>query len=175
MSIEFKCTEIVSLPISELQEHPDNNECHPHDEQLIKDLAFIFKSAQGFNVPIKINKNININKELDLPIDKYIISSGHARVKALKFAGESHVPCIPIHYKNSDVLFADLIADNATNERRTIAKEAVSYKLKNLDGLNFDLKLLGFKEFLVEPMELHQDHEKQDVLHNQCPNCNHKW
>lgn len=131
------------VPINELKPHPENEKIHPKDDKLIERLREIFRSPQGFNLPLKIDAKIKM------------ISSGHARWEALKLEKATHAPCIPIDYKNEDFLLADLVADNSTNEWREVNKVHVRLLTPKIKSLDFNVKLFGFENY--------KEDEKQPV------------
>ena len=153
--IKFECNKIVYYDINDLKPYPKNDKLHPPDENLILRLMKIFKE-NGFRNPIKINASTNM------------ITAGHARIEALKRLGVEKVPCIPQYYENSDLEFADIVADNATNEWRRIELSAINIEIGNLDGISFDIDTLGIKDFEVEPMDKKEKKEKEKI---ECPSC----
>jgi len=158
--MEIKCKDIVLYPINELTPYPDNDKLHPRDDALIKTLCTIFQSEQGFTNPIRINAKTKM------------ITCGHARVEALKEIGETMVPCIPIDYLNSDMEFADIVADNATNEWRNLDLSFINSQIPELGPMDIDL--LGIKDFVVEPLDKFNQEKIDEPTEEEkkvCPQC----
>lgn len=149
--MEIKCKEIVFLNINELIPYPDNDKIHPRDKRLEDRLEKIFKSEQGFTTPIKIDA------------ESKTITCGHARWRVLKKLNIVMVPCVPIKYKTKDLMIADIIADNATNEWRHIERGAVNEILPDFDGMNFDIDLFGIDDFELEPFDKYADKDADSV------------
>lgn len=140
-----RCTYTKLVPIAELKKkfHPKNPNVHP-DDQLDR-LAEIIK-YQG------IRKAAVLSNRSDR------LTAGHGRIVAAERAGAKVYPVDCQDYENEEQEFADLVADNALNDWSDLNLSAINSELPNL-GPDFDLDMLGIKDFVLEPA---------DILEPQC-------
>lgn len=140
-----RCTYTKLVPIAELKAkfHPKNPNVHP-DDQLDR-LAEIIR-YQG------IRKAAVLSNRSDL------LTAGHGRIVAAERAGAKVYPVDCQDYENEEQEFADLVADNALNDWSDLNLSAINSELPNL-GPDFDLDMLGIKDFVLEPA---------DILEPQC-------
>jgi hypothetical protein len=161
--MKIKCLYDKLVPISELKKlfHPKNRNNHPPDqiERLAKILAY-----QGARYPAKIS---NLSNK---------ISSGHGRVLAAEKAGWDVYPVNYQDYDDEAQEIADLNSDNAIAAWSEIDLAGVNFDVQDL-GPDFDVELLGFKEFSIEPAEkfemddeLKEDMNKKFILEISFPN-----
>lgn len=128
--MENKCTEIKLEKISNLKNHPKNNNIHSLDQ--IQRLAHII-SVQGFRNPIIVSNQSG-----------YVVA-GHARLQALKFLGEENVPVIYQDFINEEYEYAFLTSDNAIQEWSIFDREKFKKELNNLEMK--DISIFGLKKF----------------------------
>lgn len=140
-----RCTYTKLVPIAELKAkfHPKNPNVHP-DDQLDR-LAEIIR-YQG------IRKAAVLSNRSDR------LTAGHGRIVAAERAGAKVYPVDCQDYENEEQEFADLVADNALNDWSDLNLSAINSELPNL-GPDFDLDMLGIKDFVLEPA---------DILEPQC-------
>ena len=131
------CLHDKLVKISELKPHPKNRNKHP-DEQIAR-LAAILK-YQGWRYPIKVSKRSGF------------ITSGHGRLEAAKLNGWTHAPVNFQDYDSDEQEYADLQADNAIASWAELDLASINTDLGDL-GPDFDIDLLGIKDFVLEPAD----------------------
>lgn len=141
MVIHCQYTRLVPLQELKSRFHPKNPNKHSEDQ--IKRLAQILR-YQGVRYPIKLSKRSNL------------ITSGHGRVLAMElnhkqFPEEkwNEIPVSDQDYQDDDQEFADVVSDNSIAEWAELDLAVVNDQLKNFDP-NFDIDLLGLKDFEIE-------------------------
>lgn len=125
------------VPVSELKQHPKNRNAHPKDQ--VERLAKILK-YQGWRYPIKVSKQSGF------------ITSGHGRLEAAIENGWPEVPVNYQDYENETQEYADLQADNAIASWSDLDLSKINTDLSDL-GPDFDLDMLGIKDFVLEPAD----------------------
>lgn len=134
-----KCLYDDLVPISELKKafHPKNR--NQHSDEQIERLAKIL-NYQGARYPAKIS---NQSKS---------ITSGHGRVLAAEKAGWTHYPVNYQDYENEAQEYADLTADNAIAAWSELDFSGINSDIGDI-GPDFDVELLGIKNFEIEPAD----------------------
>lgn len=159
--IDIHCQYDELLPIHELKSHPKNR--NNHSKEQIERLAQILK-YQGWRYPIKVSN-----------LSGYIVS-GHGRLLAARHLGLESVPIQKQDYQNEEQEYADLISDNSIASWSELDLSAINTDLVEL-GPDFNIDLLGIKDFVVEPNFEPGTEEEQSKLDErkavitQCPNC----
>lgn len=135
----IRCTYAQLVSIKELKKkfHPKNRNKHPKDqlERLAKILEY-----QGARYCAKISKQTDY------------VTSGHGRILAAEIAGWDQYPVDYQDYDNEDQELADLTADNAIASWSELDFSGINEDLADL-GPDFDIDLLGIKNFVIEPAE----------------------
>ncbi len=143
--MKVRCLYDELAPIDGLTPHPKNRNKHPDDQ--IKRLAEILK-YQGWRYPIKVSKQTGL------------ITSGHGRLLAARLNGWDKVPINKQDYENEDQEYADVQADNAIASWAELDLAGINLDLADL-GPDFDLDLLGIKDFELEPADkFHADEDE---------------
>jgi DNA modification methylase len=93
----------------------------------------------GFNAPILVDSNAGI-------------IAGHGRLMAARKLGLAEVPVIVLDHLNETQKRAYIIADNKLTELGGWDAEVLSLELKDLQGAEFDLDLLGFSDREIEAL-----------------------
>jgi DNA modification methylase len=93
----------------------------------------------GFNAPILVDSNAGI-------------IAGHGRLMAARKLGLPEVPVIVLDHLSETQKRAYIIADNKLTELGGWDAEALSLELKDLQGAEFDLDLLGFSDREIEAL-----------------------
>lgn len=139
MEIQIHCAHKDVLPIAELKKkfHPKNPNVHP-DEQ-IERIAKIVK-AQGIRKPATISNQSGL------------ITAGHGRILGAERAGLTHYPVDYQDYASPELEYADLTADNAVAAWADLDLSSINLEVPEL-GPDFDIDLLGIKDFVLEPSE----------------------
>ena len=158
--IDIKCTFNTMLDTSSLKYHPKNR--NKHSVEQIKRLAKLIE-YQGFRHPVIISS-----------ISNYIIA-GHGRVEAAKQLGMEKVPCDIQEFKDVDQEYAFLISDNSISSWAEFNLSEINTDLADL-GPDFDIDLLGIKDFVLEPAEfieppLKGEPKDKETEMMTCPNC----
>lgn len=135
--IEVHCQYSELVDVSELKPHPKNR--NNHSEAQIDRLCEIIK-YQGVRHPIKVS---NLSG---------FISSGHGRLLAAKKLGMKRVPVSYQDYTDEVQEYADLIADNAIASWSELDLSGINSDIGDL-GPDFEIDLLGIKDFVLEPTE----------------------
>lgn len=155
MNIEWVKTE-------NLRPNPKNRNVHS-DEQ-IERLAEIIK-YQGWRFPVVADK-------------ENVIWAGHGRVLAAKKIGVKEIPVSYQEFTSPEQAYAFLVSDNAIASWAELDLSGINSDIGDL-GPDFDIDLLGIKEFSIVPefgpgSELEQGKldEKKPV---QCPNCGEQF
>lgn len=133
------------VSVKELKAHPQNRNQHPKDQ--IERLAKIL-DYQGWRYPIKVSKRSGF------------ITSGHGRLEAAKHLKLKEVPVSFQDYTDEAQEYADLQADNAIASWSELDLSAINMDIGDL-GPDFDIDLLGIKDFLVEPAEKTEEIESE--------------
>mgnify|MGYP006921297801 CR=1 FL=1 len=143
--MKVRCLYDELAPIDGLTPHPKNRNKHPDDQ--IKRLAEILK-YQGWRYPIKVSKQTGF------------ITSGHGRLLAARLNGWDKVPINKQDYETEDQEYADVQADNAIASWAELDLAGINLDLADL-GPDFDLDLLGIKDFVLEPADkFHADEDE---------------
>lgn len=158
--ILIRSNEIKAIPISHLEPHPKNPNKHSKDQ--IARLADIIR-YQGFRRPVTVS---NLSG---------FVTVGHGRVEAAKKLEMTHVPVIFQDYDDETQEWADIVADNAIDDWAELDLSMINAELPE-HGPDFDIDLLGIKDFILEPADFDEPKDKampQDKDPNllECPNC----
>jgi DNA modification methylase len=135
--MKINCLYDELVDVSDLKAHPKNRNKHPEDQ--IKRLADILK-YQGWRYPVKVSKQSN-----------YIIS-GHGRIEAAKLNEWEKVPVNFQDYDSDEQEYADVQADNAIAAWAELDLAGINSDIGDL-GPDFDIDLLGIRDFVLEPAD----------------------
>lgn len=133
----IRCLYDELVPLADLTSHPKNRNAHPEDqvERLAKILAF-----QGWRYPVKVSKRSGF------------VTSGHGRIEAARLNGWGEVPVNFQDYESEEQEYADLQADNSIASWAELDLSGINADIGDL-GPDFDIDLLGIKDFVVEPID----------------------
>lgn len=135
----IRCQYDKLVPIKELKAkfHPKNRNKHPQEQinRLIKILKY-----QGTRSPARISKRSGL------------MTAGHGRVLAAEKAGWTSYPVNFQEYENEDMEIADLTADNAIASWSELDLAGINLDVGDL-GPNFDIDLLGIRDFKIDVSE----------------------
>jgi DNA modification methylase len=131
------CAHDALVSIKELKPNPLNRNSHPKNqiERLAKVLEY-----QGWRYPIKVSKRSGL------------ITSGHGRLEAAKLLKWKEVPVSFQEYASEEQEYADTISDNSIASWSELDLSGINSDLTDL-GPDFDIDLLGIKDFVLEPIE----------------------
>lgn len=135
----IRCLHDELVPISQLKSlfHPKNP--NKHSDAQIDRLARIL-GYQGARYPAKVSK---LSQK---------ITSGHGRILAAEKAGWDSYPVNYQEYENEEQEYADLVADNAIAAWAELDLAGINSEIPEL-GPDFDIDLLGIKDFVLELAE----------------------
>lgn len=164
--MQIKSKEIQIVDIDSLIPNPKNNNKHPPEqiERLSKLIEY-----QGFRNPLVVSNRSGF------------VLCGHGRIEAAKKAGLKQVPVMFQDFENEAQEYAYLTSDNAIASWAELDLSAVNTEMLDL-GPDFDVDLLGIKDFAIEPIEKfdldYSDKNKEidtdnfgNDLEHQCPKC----
>lgn len=128
---------IHKVKIKDLKPRPNNRNKHPAEQidRLVKIIKY-----QGFRRPIIVSN-----------LSGYIVC-GHGRLEAAKIAGMEEVPVIYQNYESEEQEYADHVADNSLQHWAELDLSGINSDIGDI-GPDFDLDLLGIKDFVLEPAE----------------------
>lgn len=135
--MKVHCAADLLVSVSQLKPHPKNVNAHPA-EQIVR-LAKILE-YQGWRYPIKVSKRSGY------------VTSGHGRLLAAKHLGWTEVPVDFQDYESDEQEYADIVSDNAIASWSELDLSAINSDIVDL-GPDFDIDLLGIKDFLIEPAD----------------------
>ena len=140
---EIKAKDIKLVDIHLLVENPKNNNVHPEDQ--IERLAKLIKHT-GFRNPLVVSNRSGF------------VLCGHGRISAAKKAGLKELPVIYQDFDNEAEEYAYMTADNAIHNWSSIDLSKVNIEMLDF-GPDFDIDLLGIKDFVIEPIEKIEEKE----------------
>jgi len=133
--------ELIDIKSPKIIPHPDNMNKHPKEQ--IERLAKLIQ-YQGQRHPIIISKRSGF------------IVAGHGRWEAMKLLAKTdNWDQIAVDYQDFESEaqeYAFMTSDNAIAEWAELDLSAVNTKMLDL-GPDFDVDLLGIKDFVIEPIE----------------------
>lgn len=133
--VEIKCKYEKLVPLGKLKPHPKNP--HIHSPEQIDRLAKLIQ-YQGVRHPIIISKRSGL------------IVAGHGRLEALKRLKIKEAPVDVQKFENQAQEYAFIVSDNAIgkDEWAALNNEDISAYVKDFE--DFDIGLLGIKDFNIE-------------------------
>lgn len=145
--MKVHCPHDKMVPIGELIPNPKNPNVHSDDQ--IERLAKILE-YQGWRYPIKVCKQSGF------------ITSGHGRLLAATKLGLKKVPVSFQDYESEEQMYADLVSDNAIASWAELKLADINIEIPNL-GPDFDIDLLGIKNFKIDVAENVSDSDPDDL------------
>lgn len=159
--MKIHCLYDELINIDRLKDHPNNRNIHSKDQ--LRRLAKIL-DYQGWRYPIKVSKLTGF------------ITAGHGRLEAAKLNGWTSIPVNFQDYDNAEQEYADVHADNAIASWADLDLAGINLDLQDL-GPDFDIDMLGIKDFTIEPADKYQDQDpslepqKAKIKILECPHC----
>lgn len=161
--MKVHCNYDKLIKIKDLTPHPKN--CNKHSREQIQRLAKILE-YQGIRRPIRVSK-----------LSGYI-TSGHGLHQALTLLKSNDAPVNFQDYENEDQEYADIVADNSIASWAELDLSSINLELPNL-GPDFDIEMLGLKDFEIEPTDKYDIKEKEldenIKTKHECPSCGYVW
>lgn len=146
--MQIRSKEITLVKCSELKPNPKNRNIHSKDQ--IDRLAEIIK-YQGFRNPITVSNQSGF------------IVAGHGRLEAAKQLGIEAVPVIYQDFESEEQEYAAQVSDNAIASWAELDLSGINADLGDL-GPDFDIDLLGIKNFFIDPPALENIDHLADEL-----------
>lgn len=147
--MQIRCSYSDVMPIAELKKrfHPKNPNVHTPEqiERLSKVLAY-----QGARKPATLSRRSDL------------LTAGHGRILAAERAGWDSYPVDYQEYDSEEQEYADLVADNALSEWASLDLSGINAHVPDL-GPDFDLDMLGIKDFVLEPAELIPQADEDEI------------
>lgn len=144
--MKIHCAHDKVVKLSDLKPHPKNRNKHPKEQ--IDRLAQIL-SYQGWRYPIKIS---NLSG---------FITSGHGRLLAALTNGWTEAPVNYQDYDSEEQEYADVQADNAIASWAELDLSSINKDLPDF-GPDFDIDLLGIKDFVLDLSEKESSEEDSE-------------
>lgn len=144
--MDVKAKEISLVDIDAIVFNPKNNNSHP-DEQIDRLVKII--EHQGFRNPVTISKRSGF------------LVAGHGRIMAARKLGIKEIPVMYQDFENEAQEYAHMTADNAIQSWSHLDLSAVNKEMLDF-GPEFDLDLLGIKDFVIEPIEKFEPQSDED-------------
>lgn len=159
--IQIKSKDIVLVDINTLV--LNSNNCNKHSSEQIDRLAKLME-FQGFRNPVVISNRSGF------------VIAGHGRIEAAKKIGVNLIPAMFQDFDSEAQEYAYLTSDNAVASWSELDLSMVNADMLDL-GPDFDVDMLGIKEFSIEPLEkfemkdeLRDDMNKKFILEITFPN-----
>ena len=146
--MEIKSKEITLVDLELLVENPKNNNTHPEDQ--IERLVKLIKHT-GFRNPLIVSNRSGF------------VLCGHGRIAAAKKAGLKQLPVIYQDFDNEAEEYAYMTADNAIHNWSSIDLSKVNTEMLDF-GPDFDIDMLGIKDFVIEPIEKFEPQGDEDAV-----------
>jgi DNA modification methylase len=145
MKVLCKYDELVS--VKSLKPHPKNRNKHPKDQ--IERLAKIL-DYQGVRAPIIVSK-----------LSGYICK-GHGTLLAIQENGWDKAPVVFQEFDAEDQEYSFVQSDNAIANWAELDLSGINIDLQDL-GPDFDVDMLGIRDFEIEPADKYQDQDADAV------------
>jgi len=157
-------TEIKMVAIGEIEPNPNNRNKHP--EEQIQRLMEILK-YQGWRHPLIVSKTSGL------------LVVGHGRLEAAKRLGLKEVPVCVQEFESPEQEYAFAVSDNGIASWAELDFAGINDDLQHLDG-EFDLEMLGIKNFKLDPMPNIDDFMNEKPASEQfkfvtCPHCEREF
>lgn len=146
--MEIKSKEIEMVPVSELIHHPKNMNEHSDDQinRLVKLIEY-----QGFRNPLVVQRGTNL------------VVAGNGRLMAARKIGLAYVPVTYQEFDSEAQLYAYMTSDNAIASWAHLDLSKVNTEMLDL-GPDFDIDMLGIKDFVLEPIEKFEALTDEDAV-----------
>jgi len=162
MDIKILCKYDELVDPKSLHQHPKNRNKHPKDQ--VDRLAKLIE-YQGIRAPIIVIKKSNT------------IVKGNGSLLAYLQMELKEIPVVYQTFKNKDQEYAFVQSDNAIAAWAELDFGNVNDDLKELDGSNFDIDMLGIKDFTIDPADntdegfSPSENSNAEKAHKVCPHC----
>lgn len=144
----IKAKEIKMVSLDQIKLNPKNRNKHPKEQidQLVKILEY-----QGFRRPVTISNRTGL------------LTCGEGRYLAAKKLKMKEIPAIFQDYESEEQEYADGIADNAIDKWAELDLANINNDIGDL-GPDFDIDMLGIKDFTLEVAEKFEPQSDEDEV-----------
>ncbi len=148
MTFKIESKDIQLVDTSKLVLNPKNMNSHSKEqiERLEKLIEF-----QGFRNPIIVSNRTGF------------VVAGHGRIEAARKMNMSLVPVMYQDFDNEAQEYAYMVSDNAIASWSELDLSAVNTEMLDL-GPDFDIDMLGIKDFVIEPIEKFEPQGDEDAV-----------
>jgi DNA modification methylase len=147
MNVLCQYHELVSVDVLKTLVNPENRNKHPAEQ--LKQYAKIMK-VNGVRHPIVISNRSKL------------MTKGHGRLQAAILNKWHEFPVQYQDYESEELEYADMQADNALAAQAELDLSGIHRDLEQL-GPDFDVELLGLKDFEIEPADKYADQDADAV------------
>ena len=147
MTFKIESKDIQLVDTSKLVLNPKNNNKHPPEQ--IERLAKLIKH-HGFRNPIVISNRTGF------------VVAGHGRIEAARKLGVNQIPVMYQDFESEAQEYAFMTSDNAIASWAEIDLSMVNYEMVDF-GPDFDLDMLGLKNFTLDLSDLGQNNGPNSV------------
>lgn len=148
--MQIQAKDIQLVKIETLKPHPKN--MHKHSKDQIDRLCKLIE-YQGFRNPIIVQKGTDL------------IVAGHGRILAAKKLKIKEVPVIYQEFESEAQLYSYIVSDNAIGKDSWATLDLSMINTEMLDfGPDFDIDMLGIKDFVIEPIEKYEAQTDEDEV-----------
>lgn len=138
--VPIRAKEIRMVCVDDVVPNERNRNLHSNEQ--IKRLSEIIK-YQGFRIPVVISKRSGK------------LVAGHGRLLAAKMLGLSEIPATFQDFESDEQEYAAGISDNSIGTWAELDLAGINLDIGDL-GPDFNLDLLGIKDFVLEPADKFQ-------------------
>lgn len=146
--MKFNCAHDSLVEIHKIVPNPKNP--NTHSKEQIERLAKII-DYQGQRSPVVVSNRSGF------------ITKGHGRLEAMKYLKWEKVAVDYQDYDDEAQEYADIVADNAIAEWSALDLSSINLEMLDL-GPDFDVDLLGLKDFVIEPVEKFEPQADEDEV-----------
>lgn len=143
---KINCSHAELLPLHKIIPNPKNPNKHPPEQ--IERLARLI-DYQGQRHPIIVSRRSGF------------VVVGHGRLEAIKKLGWAEAAVDFQDFENEAQEYAFVVSDNAIAEWADLDLGAINTEMLDL-GPDFDIDLLGIKDFVIEPIEKFEPQSDED-------------
>ena len=157
MKIQIHCQYDKLMNPKSLKDHPKNRNGHGSDQ--IERLAKLYE-YHGVRHPVIVSNRSGF------------IVAGHGRKLAAIRAGLKEMPVVFQDFESDEAEYAFLVSDNAIADWSDLDLSGINEDLQDL-GPDFDIDLLGIKNFTLDMNEKEFDPDMKDDEKKSkvCPHC----
>jgi DNA modification methylase len=146
--MEIKSKEILIIDINKIVPNPKNPNKHPKEQ--IERLSSII-DFQGFRQPLIVSNRSGF------------LVAGHGRLEIAKLKGVTQLPVMYQDFDSEAQEYAFCVADNEIARWAQTDLSMVNTDMLDL-GPDFDIDMLGIKDFVLEPIEKFEPQSDEDAV-----------